>query len=768
MRHIRSFPLAGAPQTAPLAAIFSVAVPGLGQILTGRLARGLSLIAAYAFAMITALWFGEPLGFVSPLIIAVWSGWDAWRIARGGGDPAFRPGAPTWVPIVAWLALAYGVGWQVTGIDPLALWRNRDRASSILSPMTRPDMFGPLLEIPDSLRPECRVFAGLGFSTNGIYIACGMIETVALALLATLLGSALALPLSFMAARNLMTSTAFGVAVYTVVRAALNVVRSIESLILAIVFVKIVGLGPFAGMLAIMLHTAAALGKLYSEIIESIDPGPMEAIRATGANWVQMVRYAVIPQIVPQYLSQTFFRWDINIRASTIIGYVGGGGVGQFLTQWVQIGDFRAVSAAFITIALVVLLMDFLSARIREMVEETGARSGAASRAPRRGGAVSGTAVDRSGLVRRIAFAALAVAAIGLSLRYAEVDFVRLVVDAPKAGDMVARLLQPDIASRGTTTVTLNVDFPVPCGSAPVRARPADPRLALSAPCGAPREEVTVSGAGIPRGTSVYLRWRLPDGKPLGIDIFDADADGSYSQVTLVRPILAAGVGSVAQIEAELATPVGAWSFSPALLEVVNAMFVTIFIALLATTFATLIAAPLSFLAARNITRRGPLGTLVYGLTRAFLNVARAFDPLVMAIVFALIVGFGKPFAGVLALVVVTVASIGRMFADIVEDIDPGPIEAVNATGATSLQSVRYAVVPQIIPNFLSFIIYHWDINIRISTVIGFVGAGGIGLYLFERLNSFEYHKASTALLSIIVVVWSLDFISAQVRKRLT
>ncbi len=765
---MRSFPLARAARAAPLAALLSVAVPGLGQALAGRPARAITLFTAFVFSLITALWFGQQVWFASPVVFAVWCGWDAWMIARGAGEPRYRPGAPTWIPVVAWLVLAYGVGWQVTGIEPLALYQNRDRAASILGPMTRPDLFAPNAQIPDSLRDECRIVAGAGFSTNGIYIACGMIETVALALLATALGALLGFPLSFLAARNLMATTPVGTAIYAATRAVLNVVRSIESLILAIVFVKIVGLGPFAGMLAIMLHTAAALGKLYSEIIESIDPGPIEAIRATGADWLQIVRYAVVPQIVPQFLSQTFFRWDINIRSSTIIGYVGGGGIGQFLTQWVTIGDFRAVSAAFITIALVVLTMDFASARIRERVEDVGERGGAAERGRARDAAAGRSPrVDFSRSLRRIGIAVVAVGIIALSVRYAEVDFVRLLVDAPKAGDMVQRLLEPDILARATITTTLNVDFPVPCGSAPVAARAADERLSLSAPCGAPREEVTVSGQGIPRGTRVYLRWRLAEGNPLGIDLFDADADGHYSQSTLVRPILTAVRGVPASIEAELTTPVGGWVFSAALREVVDSMFVTIFIALLATTLATLIAAPLSFLAARNITRRGAVGTLIYYAVRAGLNIARAFDPLVMAIIFALIVGFGKPFAGVLALLVVTVASIGRMFADIVEDIDPGPIEAVNATGADGLQNVRYAVVPQIIPNFLSFIIYHWDINIRISTIIGFVGAGGIGLYLFERLNSFEYHKASTALLSIVIVVWTLDFISAQVRKRL-
>jgi len=153
--------------------------------------------------------------------------------------------------------------------------------------------------------------------------------------------------------------------VYVITRTILNIVRSIEPLIIAIVFVVIVGLGPFAGVIAITLHTIAALGKLYSEVIEGIEPGPLEAIRATGGNWAQMVRYGVIPQIVPPFASFTLFRWEINVRTSTIIGFVGGGGIGFYLYQWIIKGDFQAVSSSFIAIAVIVIVLDLISAKIR-------------------------------------------------------------------------------------------------------------------------------------------------------------------------------------------------------------------------------------------------------------------------------------------------------------------------------------------------------------------------------------------------------------------
>jgi phosphonate ABC transporter permease subunit PhnE len=159
-----------------------------------------------------------------------------------------------------------------------------------------------------------------------------------------------------------------GLVIYYVTRTILNALRSIESLIMVIVFVVWVGIGPFAGVLALSLHTIAALAKLYSEQVESILSGPVEAIKATGANWMQTVVYAVIPQIIPPYISFTMYRWDINVRMSTIIGFAGGGGIGFLLIQNINLLNYRAASAQMIAIAIVVASMDYLSSRLREKV----------------------------------------------------------------------------------------------------------------------------------------------------------------------------------------------------------------------------------------------------------------------------------------------------------------------------------------------------------------------------------------------------------------
>jgi len=157
-----------------------------------------------------------------------------------------------------------------------------------------------------------------------------------------------------------------GSTLYNLSRAALNTVRSIEPLIMGLVFVIWVGIGPFAGVLALTLHSVAALGKLYSEQVENIDPGPVEAIQSTGAGWLQTVVYAVIPQIVPPYIAFTMYRWDINVRMSTIIGFVGGGGIGLLLQQQINLLRYRDAGVAVLSIAIVVSLLDYASAYIRE------------------------------------------------------------------------------------------------------------------------------------------------------------------------------------------------------------------------------------------------------------------------------------------------------------------------------------------------------------------------------------------------------------------
>jgi len=191
-------------------------------------------------------------------------------------------------------------------------------------------------------------------------------ETIFLALLATVFAIPFAFMLSFFAARNLMPKTWLGNIVYVVIRTVATIFRSIEAIVWAIIFSVWVGIGPFAGMLALMIHSIAALTKLYSEQIENIDSGPVEAIKATGASTLQTWIYAVIPQIVSPFLAFTIYRWDINVRMATIVGFVGGGGIGLLLLQQQQLLRWHNVGLLIWLIAFVVWVMDMVSAKVRE------------------------------------------------------------------------------------------------------------------------------------------------------------------------------------------------------------------------------------------------------------------------------------------------------------------------------------------------------------------------------------------------------------------
>ncbi len=216
-----------------------------------------------------------------------------------------------------------------------------------------------------------RIFKAL-FNPNfqifeqGLFAA---IETIYMAFIATAVAIPIAFLLGFFAARNLMSQSRLTFFLYNTLRAVLNISRSIEPLVWAIIFSVWVGIGPFSGMLALCIHSIASLTKQYSEQIESIDDGPIEAITATGAHPIQVVWFGVVPQIVLPYLSYTIYRWDINVRMATVIGLVGGGGIGNLLMQYQGQARWNEVGMLVIIIAAIVWLMDWSSSKLREALK---------------------------------------------------------------------------------------------------------------------------------------------------------------------------------------------------------------------------------------------------------------------------------------------------------------------------------------------------------------------------------------------------------------
>jgi phosphonate transport system permease protein len=188
----------------------------------------------------------------------------------------------------------------------------------------------------------------------------GALITVEIALLGTAVAATLALPLGFVSARNVAPPRVFYPA-----RAVLNLFRSVDTLVYALIFVAAVGLGPFPGVLAVVAYTTTSLAKLYSEAIEGIDPGPVDAVTATGATRLQILRYGVLPQVLPLFLSYVLYRLETNIRAATVLGFVGAGGIGFYLQTYLRMIDYPAASTALLVTIVMVMAIDALSSRLR-------------------------------------------------------------------------------------------------------------------------------------------------------------------------------------------------------------------------------------------------------------------------------------------------------------------------------------------------------------------------------------------------------------------
>jgi phosphonate transport system permease protein len=194
----------------------------------------------------------------------------------------------------------------------------------------------------------------------------------------------------------------------------------------------------------------------------------------------------------------------------------------------------------------------------------------------------------------------------------------------------------------------------------------------------------------------------------------------------------------------------------------VRQMWLTIQIALWGTSLAILIATPLGLLAARNIAP-----PFIQAPVRRLLDVLRSVPDLVLGTVFIVAVGLG-PFAGVMALAINTGGVLGKLFSEAVESIDKGPVEGVRATGAAPLHEVIWGVIPQVAPLWTSYALYRFESNSRSATILGLIGAGGIGQILFDSLNSFAYSQVSAIALVIVVAVSGIDILSQTIRGRLT
>lgn len=244
--------------------------------------------------------------------------------------------------LVIAIAFIAVLAWALRGteFDASRLVSGLGRAREYVSQMYPPDWW----ELPRALK--------------------ALIVTVQMAIVGTFLGVAAALPVSFLAARTDVLPRSFSSAVKT----CLNVLRAIPAFIYAILFVYVVGLGPFPGALGIGVGAFVMLAKLFAEALESVHPSPIEGVKAAGGRPLQVFAYAMLPQALPQFLSHTLYAWEISISAATIVGLVGAGGIGFELTSNIQYMAWQKVAVYILVLVAMILVADTVSYQIRKRV----------------------------------------------------------------------------------------------------------------------------------------------------------------------------------------------------------------------------------------------------------------------------------------------------------------------------------------------------------------------------------------------------------------
>jgi phosphonate transport system permease protein len=309
--------------------------------------------------------------FVVILVPALWSA-TGLRISWGSMNP-FRS-VTTW-------RLDFGFEWWyllVIGIAAgIAWWLSRSRRTTITTALVvvalyvfdvwNPDWFWfDIWNIARRLFPvDWSPFAfGPDLSPVAVQRALPKImESIFIAWIGTMIGAFFSFPMAFFAAKNMTPAW-----VNTGIRQVLNAIRAVPELLVAMLLIPITGLGPWTGTLALGIHSIGTLGKLSSEVVEGIDPGPVEAVAAVGGGRLSQIRFAVIPQVMPNIVAYWLYRFEINIRASAVLGVVGAGGVGAELVAHLRFRDFgRAGTVLLLTIAAV-LLVDTISARVRRRI----------------------------------------------------------------------------------------------------------------------------------------------------------------------------------------------------------------------------------------------------------------------------------------------------------------------------------------------------------------------------------------------------------------
>lgn len=473
-------------------------------------------------------------------------------------------------------------------------------------------------------------------------ITKAVFDTVFMAYAGTAIGVLLAIPLAFLAAENIVRFAPIRV----LARAIIVFTRAVPTIVFALVFVRVYGIGVLAGILAIGIHAVGMIAKLLTDAIEDIDPGQHEGVFATGAGRFQDLVTGVWSQITPTAISVSLYRLEIDFRGAPILGFVGAGGIGVIIRGYQ--GNLRYPELLGVTLLIIVLVI------VMEAL---------------------------SGITRR----------------------------AILGGNESGR-------------ATLNREL-----------QPGE-RPSLSAPWTRDRIKLVMAGGGAM--VMLVLSFIIPD-------------------ISITEFFLS--LSEMPHIFWRLVPKDMTWLTDRVVADLVE----TVAMGFAATFLALLFALPMSFLAARNTAP----SSFIHRATRLVALLVRAAPDLVIAVIMVAAIGLG-PAAGVIALAFGLVGFATKLFADDIEQVADGPREGVTASGATRVQDVGTAVTPQVLPSLLGNMLYLFDISLRSSTVLGIVGAGGIGFLLNNAAKTLRFEVMGGIILSIFLIVYAIELLATWIRRR--
>lgn len=479
-----------------------------------------------------------------------------------------------------------------------------------------------------------------------------IVETLAIVFLATLLSVLLSIPVALLAAQQTTT----GRGAQAGARVLIVLCRAIPDLVLAIVFLRVFGIGAIGGILAMGIHSVGMVAKLYADAVEELDDGPRESVEAAGGSRGQQIWTAIPQRLMPQIIATGLHRFDINLRTSVLLGYVGVGGIGLAISDSLRALDYqRAMALAFLVLVLCIVV-ELLSGSIRAAIMRPA------------GGVAGGTWVDRALAARRG--------------RRGEEDAAPMQLTPPWTGERVSRFLSVAVVLLVTVAAFLRVDI------------------------------------------SLSSLWQGLLNFPQTMALFFPPSAHGGMDVLLEQ------------------------------------LLVTIQIALAATFLGAVLAIPIGIFAARNVVANKAVHTSF----RVFIVIVRGIPELILAIIFVVISGLGAV-AGTLALTIGAVGLLSKLVADSLEETDTAVQESIRTAGASGPQVFFSATVRQAAPAFVAHTMYLLDTNIRSATLLGVVGAGGIGFQLLNASRVNQFDVVTMILILMVIVVLAVEALSMWLRR---